>query len=141
MYLMAARDAFHDVVKNGLVKDGWTITDDPLLVRFGGIDQYIDLGAEKIIGAEKGGRRIAVEVKSFLGTSPISEFHNALGQFLNYRVALSNKDPERALYLAVPLETYESFFMLPFTQSVVQTYQLKLIVYEVKGEVIVKWQE
>ena len=64
---MPAKDVFHDVVKTALQKDGWTITDDPLYIRLGGaIDMYLDLGAEKVIAAEKAGRKIAVEIKSFL---------------------------------------------------------------------------
>lgn len=51
---MPAQDIFHDSVKNALIKDGWTITDDPLYLDYGGIDMYVDLGAEKLIAAEKG---------------------------------------------------------------------------------------
>jgi hypothetical protein len=48
----------------------------------------IDLAAEKLIAAEREGEKIAVEVKSFLErSSAISEFHTALGQFINYRGA------------------------------------------------------
>lgn len=137
---MPEKDIFHDIVKNALIKEGWKITDDPLFIQFGGIDFYIDLGAEKIIAAEKEGQKIAVEIKSFVGASIISEFHNALGQFMNYRLALDEQDPERTLYLAVPLDTYEVFFMLEFGQAVIQRFQLKLIVYDVEQEVIVKWQ-
>lgn len=43
-----AKDLFHDVVRRSLEKDGWTITDDPLFLRFGGIEMYIDLGAEQM---------------------------------------------------------------------------------------------
>ncbi|NCC36181.1 MAG: hypothetical protein EOM24_29840 [Chloroflexia bacterium] len=50
---MAARDLFHHAVKAALHKEGWQITDDPLVVQFGGVDFYIDLGAEKLIAAEK----------------------------------------------------------------------------------------
>ncbi len=82
---MPAKDIFHDAVKNALIKESWTITDDPLYLEFGGVDMYVDLGAEKLIGAEKEGKQIAVEIKSFLQQSLISEFHNALGQFINYR--------------------------------------------------------
>ncbi len=32
---MPARDKVHDIVKNALIKDGWTITDDPLTLKFG----------------------------------------------------------------------------------------------------------
>lgn len=49
---MAARDVFHNAVKTALIKDGWTITHDPLTLFFGGVDLYIDLGAEKVIAAQ-----------------------------------------------------------------------------------------
>jgi predicted RNA methylase len=83
-------------------------------VQFGLSDVFIDLGAEKIIAAEKAGRIIAVEIKSFLNTSIITDFHLAVGQILNYRVALEQQDPSRILYLAVPVDTYSIFF---FNQS------------------------
>lgn len=137
---MPERDIFHDAVKTALVKERWTITNDPLFIHFGGVDMYIDLGAEKIIAAEKDGQKIAVEIKSFVGTSIISEFHTALGQFMNYRLALEEQDSTRTLYLAVPIDTYKEFFTLHFGQVAIQRYRLKLIVYDVDKEVIVKWQ-
>jgi XisH protein len=107
---MPAKDKFHDVVKVALEKDGWQITHDPLLLRIQGIaDMYVDLGAQKLIAADRSGEKIAVEVKSFIGTSTISEFHIAIGQFINYRYALEVQEPERVLYLAVPLNTYNIF--------------------------------
>lgn len=137
---MPAKDVFHDVVKTALHKDGWTITDDPLHLRVGGVmDMYIDLGAEQVIAAEKTGRKIAVEIKSFLGSSTLSAFHLALGQFMNYRYALADTEPDRSLYLAVPLEVYEAFFTLRFIQSVVQRSALHLLIYDVGTEEIVQW--
>ena len=50
---MSAKDKFHDSVKTALIKDGWTITADPLQIKLGDIDAYIDLGAEKLLTAEK----------------------------------------------------------------------------------------
>ncbi|GAA6621705.1 hypothetical protein NUACC26_075250 [Scytonema sp. NUACC26] len=91
---MPARDAFHNAVKNALITDGWKITHDPFPVSFELGDMYIDLGAEKILAAEKDGQKIAVEVKSFIRTTAIYEFHTALGQFINYRLALSEQEPE-----------------------------------------------
>ena len=44
---MPERDIFHDAVKNALIKEGWTITNDPLFIQFGGVDMYVDLGVEK----------------------------------------------------------------------------------------------
>ncbi len=80
-----AKDLFHNTVKTALQKDDWQITDDPYALRYGTSDVYIDLAAEEAIAAEKEGLTIAVEVKSFVGGSTISEFHTALGQFLNYK--------------------------------------------------------
>lgn len=89
---MSAKDAFHQVVKTALQKEGWLVTDDPLEIRWGTVEMYIDLGAEKAIGAERNGVKIAVEVKSFLGQSAIYEFHLALGQFINYRAVLQQQE-------------------------------------------------
>ncbi|NEO41514.1 MAG: fatty-acid oxidation protein subunit alpha [Moorea sp. SIOASIH] len=122
-----AKDLFHDVVKNALIKDGWQITDDPFFLKVGGVEFFIDLGAEKLIAAERNGQRIAVEIKSFINPSSITDFHLAIGQFINYRVALKVKDPERKLFLAVPDTTYRRFFQKEFPQLVIQEYQLKLL--------------
>lgn len=136
---MAARDVFHQAVRAALVKDQWVITDDPLLLQVGGVDLYGDLGAEKLLAAEKDHQHIAVEVKSFLGPSLVSDFHLALGQFLNYRLALAQQDPQRQLYLAVPIETYTTFFVLPFIQAAAQQYQLALLVYNAEHQEVVQW--
>ncbi|MDJ0676546.1 MAG: element excision factor XisH family protein [Calothrix sp. MO_167.B42] len=136
---MPARDIFHNAVKHGLEKEGWKITHDPLTVSFELGDMYIDLGAEKILAAEREGEKIAVEVKSFFKTSAISEFHTALGQFINYRLALFEQEPDRTLYLAVPLDTYTSFFTIRLVQNIINTYQLKLITYTPVTEEIVEW--
>ena len=112
---------FHHVVKAALIKDGWNITHDPLIIKVGGVDMEIDLGAEQVLAAERSGEKIAVEVKSFLvSASAISEFHKALGQFINYRTALRREEPDRVLYLAVPDLAYNNFFKLDFPASVVE---------------------
>lgn len=63
---MAAKDRFHDAVRAALVKDGWLITHDPLPLDFDSARVQIDLGAERLIAAQRGTEQIAVEVKSFL---------------------------------------------------------------------------
>jgi len=136
---MPAKDIFHNTVKLGLEKEGWIITNDPLYLDFGGVEVYIDLAAEKIIAAEREGEKIAVEVKSFIGSSAISEFHKALGQFINYKIALSQKQPERTMYLAVPIATYETFFKLELIQLVIKTQGISLIVYNPNKQEIAKW--
>jgi XisH protein len=133
-----AKDIFHDAVKAALKKDKWDITDDPYRISVGGVEMAIDLGAT-LIGAEQDGQKIAVEVKSFVGKSAISEFHTAHGQFLDYCFALEEQEPSRKLYLAVPMSTYRTFFQLKFTQSIIQRSHLNLIVYNPEMEVITEW--
>ena len=135
-----AKDIFHDTVKKALEKDGWKITHDPYRLRYGVVDVYIDLAAEEAIAAEKEGVKIAVEVKSFAGGSNISEFHTALGQFLNYRIALDSSDePERILYLAVPKDVYQTFLRFEPAKTVINRYNILLIIYDPNKEVIEQW--
>jgi XisH protein len=136
---MAARDIFHNAVKQGLIKDGWTITHDPLSLKFGLVDMYVDLAAENLLAAMRENQYIAVEIKSFIGASTLSEFHSALGQFINYRIALESQYPEHKLYLAVPLDIYSTFFQDRLAQTVMQRYDLSVIAYDSEKEVIVKW--
>ena len=136
-----AKDLFHEAVKNALVKEQWLITADPLKIKIDGVKLEIDLAAEKVIAAEKQGRKIAVEIKSFLNTSAITDFHTALGQFLNYRLALQMTEVDRVLYLAVPLETLASFFQERFVQEAVKLYQMRLVVYDPEKEEVSEWKD
>lgn len=135
-----AKDVFHHQVKNALIKDGWNITHDPLTIRISeAIKLQIDLAAETMLAAERESEKIAVEIKSFVGDSDISAFHTALGQYLNYCQALEEQEPDRIVYLAVPAETYQDFFQLPFIQRTLRRYQVKLIIYDPKLEEIKQW--
>ena len=96
--VMPAKDIYHDAVKNALSKDDWKITNDPLVLEWGGKDLFVDLGAEKIISAEKDRQKIAVEIKSFLGTYQVNDLENALGQYIVYRNILEEIEKERILY-------------------------------------------
>jgi XisH protein len=136
-----AKDLFHNAVKQALIKEQWVITADPLIIKIEGVKLEIDLAAERIFAAEKAGQKIAVEIKSFLNPSTITDFHAALGQFLNYRLALQLREPERKLYLAVPIDTFESFFQEVFIQEAVKLYQVKLAIYNPIQEVITAWKE
>ncbi|MFY7801946.1 MAG: XisH family protein [Limnoraphis robusta] len=138
---MAAKDIFHDSVRRALEKEGWKITDDPLFLRFGGVDMYIDLGAERLLAAERNGEKIAVEIKSFVGSSATTEFSTALGQFLKYQLALEEEQPDRLLYLAIPLDADSSFFSLELPRLLIQRYHVLLIVYEPENEVIIQWKK
>lgn len=135
-----ARDIFHQQVKDALVKDGWKITHDPFTIRISQATKVpIDLAAENAIAAERASEKIAVEIKSFISDSDISSFHTALGQYLNYAQALEEHDPDRVVYLAVPIETYQDFFQLPFIQRSLHRNRVKLVVYNPKKEEITQW--
>ena len=136
-----AKDLFHGAVRRALEKEGWTITNDPLFLNFGGVQMFIDLGAEQIMGAERNGEKIAVEIKSFIGFSATTEFNSALGQFLKYKLALEEEEPARTLYLAIPLDAYRSFFSLELPRRLVERYQVRLIIYNPKEEEIFKWKK
>ncbi|MFM7440500.1 MAG: element excision factor XisH family protein [Snowella sp.] len=77
---------------------------------------------------------------SFINPSAINDFHNALGQFLNYRLALHMTESNRTLYLAVPIDIFNTFFQERFTQAVIEQYDLKILAYEPNTEEIITWK-
>ena len=136
---MPARDAYHDAVKQALIKEGWTITDDPLHLRLGRKDMYIDLGASQLLAAQKEARKIAVEVKTFSGRSELDDLEKALGQYTLYFDVLTELQPEKLLYLALPVWAYESLFKEPLGQLLMKNKRLRLIVFEPAEESIERW--
>jgi hypothetical protein len=136
---MSAKDLYHSVVVTALIKDGWTITHDPYPLQAGRLDLAIDLGADKTIAAQRNNKEIAVEIKSFLGSSKISAFYGALGQFITYREALQIQEPERKLFLAVPSDVYAKFILDAFIQRLIHKNSVPLVVYDISSEVISEW--
>jgi hypothetical protein len=136
---MSRKDRFHQAGRNALEKEGWTITHDPLPLKVGNLRLQADLGAEKLIAAQKDHQKIAVEIKSFLRASKITDFYQAFGQFLPYKVALKRVEPERIIYLAIPDSTYEALFGEILIQDLLEEYPVKLIVYNSDKEEIQSW--
>ncbi len=136
---MPAKDIYHDTVKNALIKDGWTITDDPLRLVYGRQDVFVDLGAEKLLAAEKEGRKIAVEIKSFRGRSEVEDLEKALGQYILYEDVLMENEPERELFLAVIEDTFKVVFADSFGKLLLEKKRLKLLVVGLQNEEIVEW--
>jgi hypothetical protein len=134
-----AKDLYHYIVKEALIEDGWTITDDPYFIETEDVDFEVDLGAEKIIAAEKAEKKIAVEVKSFVATSFVYEFHRVLGQWNNYSLNMEDFEPNRKLYLAVPLKIYNDSFHLSFVQKAIKRFKIKLIIFNPETKKILKW--
>jgi XisH protein len=135
-----ARDLFHNNVREALLKEGWHITNDPLRIPIDGSHLEIDIAAEMIIGAERGGEKIAVEVKSFLSKSFMNNFHEAMGQYLDYKSALEDFEPERVVYLALPTHAYEhSLFKGRFIQKRLREEEAQLIIFDAVKNNIIEW--
>lgn len=136
---MPANDTIYAAVKAALVKDGWTITHDPYTVKYGGVRVHADLGAEKVLAAERGTERIAVEVKSFIGPSPVHDFEEALGQFMLYLSIIKRVDAERKLFLAINHETHETLFARDGIRVTLEDCGVARVIVDVDAEEVVKW--
>ena len=136
---MPQRDVYHEAVRTALVKDGWTITHDPLVLPFGERSLRVDLGAQAPVAAERDGRKIAVEIKSFVGRSEITDLERALGQYALYSFLLRRQEPERRLYLAVPEDTYLSLFDTAEGRDLIIAEAIRLLVFRPLEEMIVLW--
>ncbi len=136
-----AKDIYRDHVREVLQNDGWAITHDPYFVRIGGVDFFMDLGAEGMIGAEREGDKIVVEVKSFESLSRVTDFHAAYGKFMLYRKALQKEKHDRVLYLAVNFKVWKSFFQKPFIKTVIEEDGIKILVFHYPGENVALWVE
>ena len=136
---MPARDRYHDQVKNALIKDGWTITDDPLHVKWGKKDMYVDLGAERLLAAEKGHRKIAVEVKSFLGHSEMADLEQAIGQYTVYDDVFSGPNPTVTYSSPSTKRFTDNLFVEPIGELLLESQRIRLIVFDPHTETIRLW--
>jgi hypothetical protein len=89
--------------------------------------------------AERGMEKIAVEIKSFIGGSNLNQFEDALGQFIIYLNALEVKEPERQLFLAIPLSFHKRFFDDPFFMKLAKRYHVNLLIYNELNNTIIEW--
>lgn len=86
--------------------------------------------------------KIAVEVKSFITKSLIYEFHEVLGQYLNYRRILRlTQQEDREVILAVPLEAYERLFRKEFVQITLEEEQVQYFVFDTTKNEILSWKK
>jgi hypothetical protein len=134
-----AKDIYCNTVETALEKDGWIITNDPLTLKVGGRSAFIDLGAEKLFAAEKEGQRIVVEVKSFISPSPVRDLEQALGQYIMYSQVLERQNLSRSLYLAISRSVFTDFFSEELPQLMIELNNLKLLIFDIDSEEIVKW--
>ncbi len=136
---MPAKDLYHNAVKSALIKEGWIIVADPYRIQYKDVDLYADLAAERPIAAEREGQKIVVEIKSFVGRSLMSDFHNAVGQYTVYRSLIQATEPEYQLYLAIDDITYENFFQREGIAFVTRRSQIALLVVNIDRQEILQW--
>jgi hypothetical protein len=136
---MAAKDIIHDAVREALKNDGWVITHEPYTIEYETIKLSADLAADHILAAERSGKKIVVEVKSFIGRSFIQDLKLALGQYNLYAAYLEILAPERTLFLAVSERAYQDFFEQTAIQIALQRYNVKLLVVDIERREITQW--
>jgi hypothetical protein len=146
---MPQRDSIHYAVRQALVKDGWSITNDPYVISYGERFLFIDLGAaetlgdngveSRFIGAQRGVSQIAVEVKEFRRASAIADLEQAIGQYVLYRLLLNQVDPDRELYLAIGEATFAEIFNEPIGELVIRELPLNLLIVDVERSEVKQW--
>lgn len=136
---MAAKDLYHEHVRNALIKDGWTITHDPLQLKYSGKYALADLAAERLLAAEKGAQKIAVEVKSFVGKSSLNDLEKALGQFTLYSDVLEESEPDRILYLAIRESVFAAAADAAYWELLLRKQRLRLVLFNPTTQEVTRW--
>ncbi len=136
---MPRRDVYHYAIRRAIEKDGWTVTHDPMQITWEDKDYSPDLGAERLLAAERGTEKIAIEIKSFIGQNFGVDFYEAMGQFDSYFYALADLEPDRVVMLAISEITYKKFFIKKFVQRLLVLKKIPLIVVDTDNEIIIKW--
>ncbi len=134
-----AKDAIHDAVKNALIKDGWTITSEHFELKFEERRLYADLAAERSLAAERGDKKIVVEVKTFAGASLMNELENAVGQYNVHLTFLEILEPERRLFLAITDTIFYNFFQEKAVQLIINRFEVSLLIVDIEKEEVVQW--
>lgn len=138
---MPKKDIFHETVKTALQKEGWRISHDPLFVPTeGGVNFFIDLGLQGMIGAQKDGEHIAVEVKSFDENSPVYSFYEVLGQFLIYEMALLEQLNPWELYIAMSDLGFKKLDEAPIFSKAIRRFGLKFVIFDPISQSVVEWK-
>lgn len=93
------------------------------------------------LAAEREGRKIAVEIKSFLSRSAVADVQDAVGQYAFYLSLLEEVDPQRKLYLAISLAAYGELAEMKAFTRVRDRFQVALFIVKLETEEIVQWIE
>jgi hypothetical protein len=116
------------------------VNHDPLRIRLArGKNLFVDLGAERLLAAERGVEKIAVEVKSFTRPSDMKDLEEAIGQFVLYARLLKRYYPEHNLYLAVTEGTGRTVFEEEAGQTMIEDGIISLVTFDPIEETLVRW--
>ncbi|NJR49877.1 MAG: fatty-acid oxidation protein subunit alpha [Leptolyngbyaceae cyanobacterium CSU_1_3] len=133
-----AKDKLHNAVETALIKDGW-INIQSIALDYEGIDLNLDIIADKLLSAERDNIKIAVEVKSFSNPSVTYDFHQAIGQYLHYRMALTYLSIDRTPYLAIPHAIYTNYLAQPFFRDSLILHRVNLLTIDPLRQEIAQW--
>ncbi len=111
------------------------------MLTFGEQNLFVDLGAEAPVAAEKQGRKIAVEIKSFLSLSAVTDLERAIGKYTLYGFLMARQDPDRTIFLAITADVYEEVFEVKGARDLIPGMGLRIMVFDLKTESVVKWIE
>ena len=101
---------------------------------------YVDLGPERLLAAERGAEKIAVEIQGFVGRSTLTELHNALGQYQIYLAVLEKIEPERRLFLALSKTTFEELAAMETFELVIERFGIASLAFHIAEEVVAQWK-
>src|SRR5262249_10783739 len=124
---MPRKDQIHEAVRKALIKNGWTITDDPYRIEDEEAELQADSRIEKTMPDGSMRRVLVIEIKEFVTASPMNRLEEALGQYQVYRSYLRQIAPEEQLYLAVDKVSYDPLFARKSFQRIVEDYRLALL--------------
>ena len=68
------------------------------------------------------------------------DFHNAVGQYTNYRFLLEEQELDRTLFLAIPKAVYTRKFHIPGVQMICQKATVNLLIFNEDTEEIELWE-
>lgn len=134
---MSRKDIFHDTVVNALKKDGWIIEVEQVMLVIENRQLWVDLRVSNAINQ----RAVLVEVKSFISDSQVEDLANAVGKYVMYRAIIEDSELDMELYLAIPNSAYVGIFGERIGQLLFQKLKLKLVVFDINSESILRWLE
>jgi hypothetical protein len=132
-----ARDIYHEVVKEALITDGWTIENAAYVVELptGFKEWDEDFEYNEMLLASKDGEQIFVNPKSFLSQSLHNHFQYVLGECLVMKHLIEYE----FIHVAMPDIIYNYFKKDKIIIQNLQRNNIRLTVFNPETKRIEKW--